>query len=636
MSTSQRKEVPVERIVGRAVKEWILPPGPEREEELPFRRRRMVGWFDPAQLSRTALRALLSELFGEYADKREVQAALSRPGVHDYSGADGRYTDDNGDLWLDYLADLGDGFDSTYSVAWLLSRPELRLGGMEEATRRGRILVLGGDQVYPTASRTEYQERFAGPYEAALPCAPEAVAPHLFALPGNHDWYDGLTSFVRLFCQERWIGGWKTRQSRSYFALKLTHGWWLWGVDIALAADIDEPQLAYFRDVARNRMAEGDRIILCTAEPSWVFSGMHDPDAFRNLAFFERDVVRAEGRTIAVTLTGDMHHYARYERKEGGGEHRFTAGGGGAYLVATHHLPDELRLTYRKPRDGQRFFPEEEQVVYERRAEYPSAEESRELVRGARRFGPLNRTFGRLLGGAYAVLGGLYYGLLNSVVGLSPDAGTETGLPQATLLAPGLMDLIALPLFVILALVFLGGLYGLASLTPGISPRAALRASAPHWAAHMVVLMLATGLLFAAGGALPLPDGSSEGAAIRAGMAAAVMLILGVVGARAGAWIVGRYLVWADSRGINVNEAFSAQRIEDYKNFLRLRIDANGDLTVFPVKVPTICRRWAFVPAAEPGASFFRPLDGMSPELIERPIIVRHPHNARAETETAR
>src|SRR5690606_14202684 len=151
-----------------------------------------------------------------------------------------------------------------------------------------------------------------------------------------------------------------------------------------------------------------------------------------------------------------------------------------------------------------------------------------------------------------------------------------------------------------------GSVTGHAALVSGSAPRSTSGTDAPVGSDQFYVLLLATVRLIDAGGALPLPDGSSEGAAIRAGMAAAVMLILGVVGARAGAWIVGRYLVGADSRGINVNEAFSAQRIEDYKNFLRLRIDANGDLTVFPVKVPTICRRWAFVPAAEPGASFFR------------------------------
>ncbi|MBD0259532.1 MAG: hypothetical protein ICV83_27750 [Cytophagales bacterium] len=47
----------------------------------------------------------------------------------------------------------------------------------------------------------------------------------LFAIPGNHDWYDGLASFVKQFCQGRWVGGWRTTQTRSYFALALPHNW---------------------------------------------------------------------------------------------------------------------------------------------------------------------------------------------------------------------------------------------------------------------------------------------------------------------------------------------------------------------------------------------------------------------------
>ena len=35
-------------------------------------------------------------------------------------------------------------------------------------------------------------------------------------------------------------------QRRSYFAVKLTPGWWLWGIDIALDTSIDPPQQAYF------------------------------------------------------------------------------------------------------------------------------------------------------------------------------------------------------------------------------------------------------------------------------------------------------------------------------------------------------------------------------------------------------
>jgi len=40
-----------------------------------------------------------------------------------------------------------------------------------------------------------------GPYASALPeeDAPDEARPSLFAVPGNHDWYDGLGAFMGLF-----------------------------------------------------------------------------------------------------------------------------------------------------------------------------------------------------------------------------------------------------------------------------------------------------------------------------------------------------------------------------------------------------------------------------------------------------
>ena len=73
-------------------------------------------------------------------------------------------------MWVDYVSDLGDGFNSTYTVAYLLAQPELEFGG--ETTQRGRILVMGGDQVYPVPKRSHYENRLLGPYRAAMPNPP--------------------------------------------------------------------------------------------------------------------------------------------------------------------------------------------------------------------------------------------------------------------------------------------------------------------------------------------------------------------------------------------------------------------------------------------------------------------------------
>lgn len=70
--------------------------------------------------------------------------------------------------------------------------------------------------------------------------------PQAFSVPGNHDWFDGLQTFLRFICHRGWLGGWVLPQRKSYFALQLPHGWWLFGMDNALHEDIDVHQFQYF------------------------------------------------------------------------------------------------------------------------------------------------------------------------------------------------------------------------------------------------------------------------------------------------------------------------------------------------------------------------------------------------------
>ena len=63
--------------------------------------------------------------------------------------------------------------------------------------------------------------------------------PSCFAIPGNHDWIDGLETFQRHIQHRGWLGGWLLPQEASYFALRLPQGWWLFGLDLALLDDID-------------------------------------------------------------------------------------------------------------------------------------------------------------------------------------------------------------------------------------------------------------------------------------------------------------------------------------------------------------------------------------------------------------
>jgi hypothetical protein len=313
-----------------------------------FKPQRMVNWYDVKQLASTGIKTLISGIFGNFADKREMEAALS-PGTtfHDAS--------DKESLWIDYVSDLGDGFNSTYTIAHLLAQPALAFDG--RSLSRGDILVMGGDAVYPTPEIDEYKNRLQGPYNAASPWTGKDEARRLFVLPGNHDWYDGLTNFLRLFCQNRSLGSWLTEQKRSYFALKLPNHYWLIGIDIQLDADIDKPQMDYFQKIAETaEFGKETRIILCTAEPSWVYKSWDDTTKSQaRLEFFINKVLRGEdctyfeknkGLSIAALLTGDLHHYSRYEHtgNQPGKVQMITAGGGGAFTHPTHLLKKEMTL----------------------------------------------------------------------------------------------------------------------------------------------------------------------------------------------------------------------------------------------------------------------------------------------------
>lgn len=51
------------------------------------------------------------------------------------------------DLWFDFMADTGDGGNSSYSIARLLAQPSIRLtrGDSELTLPRGNFLLIGGD-----------------------------------------------------------------------------------------------------------------------------------------------------------------------------------------------------------------------------------------------------------------------------------------------------------------------------------------------------------------------------------------------------------------------------------------------------------------------------------------------------------
>ena len=555
------------------------PPRPSSEAEVGFRRRAMVRWFDPHQLLDTAVRVLLSGVFSSYADSRELQAREPAE-VFDRSGPD--------ELWVDYVADLGDGWNSTYTMARLLATRELELEHDTETlrTERGRILVMGGDQVYPVPKASEYENRMLGPYRSALPCAC-GDAPELFAIPGTHDWYDGLVNFTSIFCRNRWIGGWRTRQRRSYFAIKLPNGWWLWGIDIQFGAAIDEVQLEYFADVARDQLQPGDRVVVCMSKE--VDSGRKSGEIHsdRNVEYLEREVIQPSGAELRLYLKSGKHYYSRYEEIDGPRQH-IESGGGGAFLHPTHNLPPE-RSDLPKPNGAS---------PYRRAGTYPAAAVSKRLRKRIWFVPAYNLPLAAVFGTVQV--------LLVFMLGLHlDDKHADLSIPD---LLRAMWESPTAFLLSLLVCASLAGMVRFAHDARGI-PRLLIGLFHSTLQVGSVAGMM-IGASYVSGG-------------VEGGLSLLVFMVLVWLGGIGGVVGMTAYLWATGFLGLHGTEGYAPLHHQDLKHVLRLHIQADGTLTLYPIAVDRVGRHWSLQPDAAPDAPWFA-ADGSQPEahLIEAPIRI--------------
>ena len=97
------------------------------------------------------------------------------------------------------------------------------------------------------------------------------------------------------------------------------------------------------------------------------------------------------------------------------------------------------------------------------------------------------------------------------------------------------------------------------------------------------------------------------------------LLLTFVAGGLVGGCIVGIYLfISLQVFGRHSTEAFSSLRIQDFKHFLRLRIDGAGKLTIYAIGIDRVPRRWRA--ASTNGANTLVPDDtrATAPRLIDR------------------
>lgn len=545
----------------------------ENKKEKKYKKAGMVGWYDPGQLANTGLQVVISETLGRHADRRIVQSLAQTELPPDKPYHD--MSQETGDFWIDYVSDVGDGFNSTCTMAYYLTEPVLNLNG--EETHPGRVLVFGGDEVYPIASQKFYQDKLLLPYKAVFPRKGKGNpdAPRAFAVPGNHDWYDSLVGFTfhfleRHFADNSYFCGWRTIQDRSYFAIKLPAGWWLFGTDMQLGSSLDSPQMKYFQNLVKKHVGENDKIILCNAEPYWITDAMaRDNEGSGNQAmgFFEGHILQNKA---VVFIAGDRHYYRRHEEQTDepkqnvtdctGKRQKIVAGGGGAFLHPTHKEP--VDTVGRKP-------------VYDLKASFPDPAVSARLNWRNWAFLRWNWKFGLLTGFLYVLTARAFIATHLGQYGLSEFWIAIKAAFRGTLTEP-------FSLFWVAAI-----LLGFIFFTDKTSRWFRWIGGVLHGLAHLTGVFLVAWAVSRFVNPAQVPLGWTTWQLLEAG------LFLFIGGFFVGPFIMGAYLFFSlNVFGKHHNEALSALRIEDYKNFVRFKIKENGDLTIYPVGVKEVIKDW--------------------------------------------
>ncbi|WP_158800553.1 metallophosphoesterase [Pedobacter sp. L105] len=564
----------------------------------PYKPSKMVNWFEPGMLFQTGLRSVVSALFGNYADRRETEAALSPLSDEGWEEYQKEYAGRQ-EIWIDYICDTGDGFNPTFSVASLAAQKDLKVhlpDDSEKILPRGKLLLLGGDQVYPTPAGGLYKQKFSIPFQSALPeNSVKDDIPHLYAIPGNHDWYDGLSGFLKLFCQQRMIGNWQTKQPRSYFARPLPNNYWIWATDIQLNEDIDKPQLDYFLEIATNHMQPNSKVILITAEPAWIYKELvKDDTSYDRFRFFidfyitgfkVNDVKR--GYQIATIITGDLHHYSHYCTDDSGLEanHYFGAGGGGAFLHLTHNLPQKLNKVKQN---------------LKLHATFPDRAQSYKLLTGNLLFFIKNRYFSALLGGIYL----LFFWLLRSSDSSTLSFSCQHSFANFSIYLGNV--LINTPFLSVLSISLIAGFWKFTDTTSyarGVQWFGALHGLLQCISIYAMIWLMAQ---------LPCLHTTFG--------IAAFLIMLVAAGGIWGGFIMGIYLFLSNILfGNHINEASSSLACEDYKCFLKLHINQEG-LTIYPIGIKKATKKWSIVNYAN-GVS----IKGELPEihLIEKPVFIK-------------
>jgi len=193
--------------------------------------------------------------------------------------------------------------------------------------------VLASDVIYPAGGVAEYERKFFAPYR-------DYRAP-IFAVPGNHDWYDGLRGFDWCFSGAR-PGRADAQRRREpvqpgpYWCLD-TRPLRIVGIDTGILGALDPDQGAWLRRAARERDVPK---LLVTGSPLYR-NGAIDRGRIAGGDDTVLDTVNDPAHRFVAVFSGDVHNCQRYAVRLDDGRviQHVVCGGGGAYTNATHTIP---------------------------------------------------------------------------------------------------------------------------------------------------------------------------------------------------------------------------------------------------------------------------------------------------------
>lgn len=280
-----------------------------------------------------------------------------------------------GDFSFLVIGDTGEGDASQHSLR----------AQFLEVVRRDEVkfVVISSDVVYPTGAMRDYERNFWLPFMG--------TTKPVYAIPGNHDWYDALEGFTasffepaaarialrarvdvdngitsttegrieELILQATRLGreyGVTTQLQQAPFFQFQTESFALFAVDTGVARRVDPTQGEWLRralDAARGKLK-----MAILGHPFYAGGDYLAPDGsdFAALHALLRE------HDVAIVMAGDTHDFEYYAEKQPDSStvvHHFVNGGGGAYLS----FGTSLAWPAKPASDVWAFYPAKAQVV---------------------------------------------------------------------------------------------------------------------------------------------------------------------------------------------------------------------------------------------------------------------------------